>query len=144
MGTGLSIFREEGDKTHIAWGMEGLAGVAYLKREFANAHEFHIESLKHKIEVMDKLGMAYSFEGLAQVAAAEEEPERAAVLWGAGHYLRESMNTPLEPSRQDLYTSLIPRTREQIGEMLFNEAWKKGEAMRLEDAIQYALQGYSG
>ncbi|MCI0552847.1 MAG: tetratricopeptide repeat protein, partial [Anaerolineae bacterium] len=137
---GLSVFREESDITHIAWGLEGQAGVSYLKGDFTSALEYHLESLKHKVEVMDKLGLAYSFEGLAQVAAAQGQPERAAILWGAGSRLRESMNIPLDPSREDIYTSFIPRTREQIGDDLFNEAWKKGEAMKLEEAIDYALR----
>ena len=136
---GLSLFRAEGDKTHIAWGLEGLAGAAYLARDIASALKFHLESLSIKVEVMDRLGVAYSLEGLAQVAAAEEEPERAAILWGAASHLREALNVLLEPSREEVYTSLIPRTRAQIGETLFNEFWKKGEGMKLEEAIQYAL-----
>jgi predicted ATPase/DNA-binding XRE family transcriptional regulator len=136
---GLSLFRAEGDKTHIAWGLEGLAGAAYLAKELANALKFHLDSLSIKVEVMDRLGIAYSLEGLAQVAAAAEEPERAAILWGAANHLRETMNIPLDPSREELYTSLIPRTREQIGATLFEELWKKGERMKLEDAIEYAL-----
>ena len=140
---GLSIFREEDDITHIAWGLEGLAGVAYLKKNFANALNFHLESLKHKVDVMDKLGMAYSFEGLAQVNAALDEPGRAAILWGAGSHLRESMNVPLDPSREDVYISLIPKAREQIGDVPFEEAWKKGAALKLEEAIEFALENSS-
>jgi predicted ATPase/transcriptional regulator with XRE-family HTH domain len=136
---GLSIFREESDITHIAWGLEGLAAVAYLKKDFANALNFHLESLHHKVEVMDKLGMAYSFEGLAQVNAALGNAQRAASLWGAASLLRESMNIPLDPSREDIYVSLIPITREQIGNLAFEEAWKKGKNMKLEEAIDFAL-----
>ena len=88
---------------------------------------------------MDKLGFAYSLEGLAQVAAAEEEPERAAVLWGAARHLRQTLHVVLEPSREVLYTSLIPETRAQIGDERFAELWTKGKTMKLEDAIQYAL-----
>jgi non-specific serine/threonine protein kinase len=137
---GLRLFREESDITHIAWGLEGLAGTAYLKGDFANALKFHLESFTYKVDVMDKLGMAYSFEGLAQVNAALGEPERAAILWGAGSHLRESMNIPLDPSREDVYISLIPGTREQIGYVAFEEAWKMGKVMKLEEAIDYALQ----
>jgi predicted ATPase/transcriptional regulator with XRE-family HTH domain len=138
---GLEIFQKGGDKTHIAWGLEGLAANHYLARDFVSALKFHVESLKIKAEVMDKYGIAFSLEGLAQVAAAEEEPERAAVLWGAAHHLREAMSTPSDHSREEVYTSLIPGTRQQIGEKLFEEAWKKGAAMKLEDAIEFALQG---
>jgi non-specific serine/threonine protein kinase len=136
---GLSLFRTEDDKTHIAWGLEGLAGTAFIAKDFAAASAFHLESLKIKVEVMDKLGFAYSLEGLAQVAAAEEEPERAAVLWGAARHLRQTLHVVLEPSREGLYISLIPETRAQIGEERFDELWKKGQAMKLEEAIQYAL-----
>ena len=136
---GLSLFRVEGDKTHIAWGLEGLAGTLYLAKDLAGALKFHLESLTIKAEVMDRLGLAYSLEGLAQIAAADKEPERAAILWGAANHLRKGMNVVLEPSREELYTSLIPRTRQQIGETLFDELWKKGENMKLEDAIGYTL-----
>ena len=136
---GLSVFRAEGDKTHIAWGLEGLAGTIYLAKDFSGALKLHLESLNIKVEVMDRLGIAYSLEGLAQVAAAQEEPERAATLWGAAGHLREALNVLLEPSREEVYTSLIPRTRQQIGEKLFNEFWKKGYRMKLEEAIEFAL-----
>ena len=136
---GLNIHRANGDKTHIAWGLEGLAGVAYLKRDFASALKFHLESLSIKVEVMDKVGIAYSLEGVAQVVAANEEPERAAILWSAANHLREAMNVLLERSREEVYTSLIPQARQQIGDEAFDEAWKKGETMKLEDAIEYAL-----
>ena len=140
---GLSLFRADGDKTHIAWGLEGLAGTAYLAKNLASALKLHLESLSIKVEVMDRLGIAYSLEGLAQVAAAEEETERAAILWGAANHLRETMNIPLDPSREKLYTSLIPRTREQIGEIAFEASWKKGKTMKIEEAIDFALHAHS-
>jgi len=135
---GLNLFREAGDKTHIAWGLEGLAGTAYLAKDVASALKFHLESLRIKVEVMDRLGIAYSFEGLAQVAAAAE-PERASILWGAASRLREIINIPVDPSREVLYTALIPNTREQLGEQVFDTAWKRGEIMKLDEAIEYAL-----
>jgi hypothetical protein len=87
---------------------------------------------------MDRLGIAYSLEGLAQVAAAAE-PERASILWGAASRLREIINIPVDPSREVLYTALIPNTREQLGEQVFDTAWKRGEIMKLDEAIEYAL-----
>ena len=136
---GLNIHRENGDKTHIAWGLEGLAGVAYLKRDFASSLKFQLESLKIKVDLMDKLGIAYSLEGMAQVFAMQSEPERAAILWGAANHLREAIGVPLEAARADLYTSLIPITRGQMGDEVFDQAWKMGEAMLLDEAIEYAL-----
>ncbi|HJS17180.1 MAG TPA: tetratricopeptide repeat protein [Anaerolineales bacterium] len=136
---GLSLFRAERDQTHIAWGLEGLAGTAFLAKDYASALAFHLESLKFKAEVMDKLGIAYSFEGLAQVAAATDSPQRAAILWGAAEYLREAMNIPLESSRENIYISLQPAARAQMGNEPFDQAWKKGNTMSLEEAIRCAL-----
>jgi predicted ATPase len=136
---GLDLFRREADKTHIAWGLEGLAGTSFLAKDFAAALELHLESLKIKMEVLDKLGIAYSFEGLAQVSAAGKEPIRAAVLWGAANLLRESMNVILESSREEIYTSLIPIVRDQLGNEGFDKAWEKGRSMKLPEAIDYAM-----
>ena len=110
-----------------------------MAKDFASAFEFHLESLRVKVDVMDKLGIAYSFEGLAQVSAASGEPEQAAVLWGAASRLREDMNVPLESSRQEMYTSLIPVTRGQFGEEAFDRARKRGNEMALNEAIAFAL-----
>jgi tetratricopeptide (TPR) repeat protein len=140
---GLELSRKMNDKSFIAWGLEGLADTAFLENRAEQSRMLHMESLKSKLEVMDKAGLAYSFEGLAQAAALEEEPQHAAVLWGAADQLRALLNLPLDPSREDIYTSLMPTTREQIGDELFEEAWKKGRAMKLEEAIEFALSGAS-
>jgi non-specific serine/threonine protein kinase len=136
---GLRLFHQEGDKSHISWGLEGLGEVAFLTGQLEQAAAFHQESLKYKAEVMDKLGIAYSFEGLAQVMAAQQQPKRAAVLWGAAEQLRQILNMPLEPSRRSIYTSLIPTARAQLGAEAFAAAWAWGGALPLEQAIAFAL-----
>ena len=137
-GQGLDLFRADGDATHIAWGLEGLAGTAYLAKDYTGALRFHLESLKYKVDVMDKLGIMYSFEGLAQVAAATEALERAAILWGAASYLRETLNVPLEPSRENMYISRLPATLSQLGDKAFDHAWKRGKDLTLQEAIEFA------
>jgi predicted ATPase/transcriptional regulator with XRE-family HTH domain len=136
---GLELSRKINDKSFIAWGLEGLADTAVLEGRAEQARMLHMESLKSKLEVMDKGGLAYSFAGLAQAAALEEEHEYAAVLWGAAEQLRGLLNMPLDPSREDIYTSLIPTVRSQLGEEPFDKAWKKGKALTLNEAIEYAL-----
>jgi len=136
---GLELARKINDKSFIAWGLEGLADTAILESQAGQAKMLHMESLKSKLEVMDKPGIPYSFEGLAQAAALEGESEHAAVLWGAAEQLRILLNLPMDPSREDIYTSLIPTAREQIGDEVFDKAWKKGKAMKLNEAIDFAL-----
>lgn len=136
---GLELARKINDKSFIAWGLEGLADTAILESQAGQAKTLHTESLKSKLEVMDKPGIPYSFEGLAQAAVLEGKSEHAAVLWGAAEQLRMLLNLPMDPSREDIYTSLIPTAREQIGEEVFDKAWKKGGTMSLPEAIEFAL-----
>jgi non-specific serine/threonine protein kinase len=136
---GLALARTEADRSYIAWGLEGLGEVAFFNKQWTQAGNLHQESLRYKVEVMDKGGIAHSFEGLAQVAAASEEPERAATLWGAADSLRQALNNPLDPSRSQMYTSLIPTVIEQLGEAAFAIAWSRGQALSLSEAVAVAL-----
>gem|GEM_PF-5310250 len=43
------------------------------------------------------------------------------------------------PLRERFHTILIPTARERLGEKTFTEGWDKGRAMKMEEAIAYAL-----
>lgn len=135
---GLQHFRHEQDKKHIAWGLEGLGNSAFLRGELAQAAKLHKESLMYKADTLDKLGIAYSLEGLAQTCA-EQQPERAAILWGAAEQLRLNMNIPLDPSRRSIYTSLVSVVHARMSTEHFAEAWARGRSLTLEQSIDYAL-----
>jgi hypothetical protein len=135
---GLQYFRQKQDKRHIAWGLEGMGHTAFLRKELDQAAKLHKESLTYKVEIMDKLGIAYSFEGLAQ-ASAQQHPERAAILWGAAEQLRQIMNIPLDPSRRNIFTSLVPVVREAMGVEHFTKAWEHGRSLSFERAVDHAL-----
>jgi hypothetical protein len=49
------------------------------------------------------------------------------------------LNVPIESSRAEIYTSLIPTAQGQLGEEAFDNAWKKGKAMKLNEAIELSL-----
>jgi hypothetical protein len=136
---GLKLCREENDKWQISWGLEGLGHVERLEGRLEQAREFYLESLNLKVSVMDKSGIIYSLEAFAQLAATQKQFERAAVLWGAAEGLRQIFNLQLPPSREKLYTSLIPEARGQLGEDAFAAAWSKGRMMNMQQAIDFAL-----
>jgi len=136
---GLGLARERGDEMFISWGLEGMAGVAFLQGQHARAEELHRQSLELKWKLQDKGGIAYSLEGLAQAAAARAQPERAALLWGAGHALREFTHLLSVPSLRHVYASLIPAVQGQLGEQRYNEAFQRGRSLPLAQAVQIAL-----
>jgi tetratricopeptide (TPR) repeat protein len=136
---GLDWFHQQGDQAHMAWGLEGLGNIARLEGQLKQAAALYTESLKLKLEVKDKFAIAFSFEALAQLAATQQQFERAAGLWGVAEQLRATLKMSLDPSRRNLYTSLIPTTRDQLGAEAFAAAWAEGRAKTLEQAIAEAL-----
>jgi predicted ATPase/transcriptional regulator with XRE-family HTH domain len=136
---GLDLCRKEHDKFHIAWGLEGLGNLERLEGHFEQARQLYTESLPLKASVMDKMGIMYSLAAFAQLAAAQKQFKRAATLWGATERLGETMNLLLIASNMQLYTSLIADTHSLLGEESFQAAWAKGKAMKMHDAIEYAL-----
>ena len=136
---GLKLCREENDKWQISWGLEGLGHVERLEGRLEQARELYLESLNLKVSVMDRAGIIYSLEAFAQLAAMQNQFERAVVLWGAAAVLRQTLNLLLIPSREELYTSLISAAKAQLGEEHCSAAWRKGQAMNMQQAIDYAL-----
>ena len=136
---GLDLSRADHDKFHIAWGLEGLGNIERLEEHFESARELYTESLQLKVSVMDKMGITYAFGSFAQLAAAQKQFRRAAILWGAAEQLGETLNLLLIPSKENLYTSLISDTRAQLGEESFRAAWAEGRAMKMHEALEYVL-----
>ena len=82
---------------------------------------------------------AWCLAGLAGVAVLDKESQRAACLWGAAEALRLSIGAREAPASHATHERLMAATREQLGEAAFAEAWAKGQAMTMEQAIELAL-----
>jgi hypothetical protein len=65
--------------------------------------------------------------------------ERAVRRWGAAAALREAIGVPPEPNWRDDWEREIGATRAALGEAAFASAWEEGQALTLEEAVQYAL-----
>jgi len=136
---GLDLCREEHDRFHIAWGLEGLGSLERLEEHFEQARQLYTESLNLKVGVRDKMGIMYSLASFAQLAAAQKQFKRAATLWGAAEQLGQTLNLLLVPAKDLLYTSLIAEARTQLGEEVFRAAWLEGGTMKMQEAIDYAV-----
>ena len=136
---GLDVCRAENDRFHIAWGLEGLGNLERLKGHLEQAMQLYTESLNLKVGIMDKGGIAYSLAVFAQLAAVQNQFEHAARLWGAAEKLRQSLHLLPLTAKEQLYTSWIPAARAQLGEDVFAAAWAEGRAMKMQEAIDYAL-----
>jgi hypothetical protein len=86
-------------------------------------------------------GIAWCLAGLGSVAALDEEPKRAARLWGAAERLRQAIGCRPAPAARVTYERAQAVARAQLGEYAFNVAWAAGQALTLEQAIAEALRG---
>ena len=98
--------------------------------------------LTHKVHV--GFGEAWCLASFGSAAALDEQPERAARLWGAAEKLRQSIGCRPAPATRATYERAMALARAQLGEEAFAAAWAAGQALTLEQAIAEALGGSKG
>jgi predicted ATPase/DNA-binding SARP family transcriptional activator len=135
----LAICRELGGKHRIAYSLECFGNVACTHGDYGAARVLYEESLAISRELGDRF-IAKSLAVFANLAATQNQPERAVRLWGAEEALRQTLGFPLSANRQKAYDRNLTAAREALGEETYAAAWEQGRAMTLEHAIEEALQ----
>ena len=139
-GESLAIHRELGDKQGIAYSLNNLGNAACYQGNYGETRILFEESLSIFREMGDKRGIAYSLEAFATLAGAEGRPERAARFLATAEALRESIGSPLTPSERAQYDRNLAAVREALTEEAFSVAWSSGQAVPVEQAMEYALE----
>jgi non-specific serine/threonine protein kinase len=81
-----------------------------------------------------------ALEGIACMAEAKGEAERAARLWGAAQALQEAKDIPRDTDFLAEADARISAVRSGMGEQVWEEAFRKGRAITLDEAVSYALE----
>jgi tetratricopeptide (TPR) repeat protein len=137
----LAIKRELGHRQRIAGSLNSLGNLASDQGDFASAQALYQESLAIGRELVDRRGIAESLEGLAAVLAALGSSLRAARIWGATERLRKEVGAPLSPKDRPRFDRRVDASRAALkDDASFNRAWQEGCALRLEQAIELALE----
>ncbi len=89
------------------------------------------------------MGMSWCLAGLGGVAALDEEPERAARMWGAAEALREAAGVAMWAADQVEYERQLAMLRAGMDAHTLSAAWAAGRALPSEQAIAEALQSQS-
>jgi non-specific serine/threonine protein kinase len=147
----LVTAQEIEDMTLTAWSLRSLASVASLQSDYAQMTALHIQSLTLSRTLNDWWGMTECMEGLAwamcnqgQITARSLRLTLAARLLGAAAALRHSTSNPLSVDYRVRYDRILAPIRAQLDETAFAAAWEAGQAMTLEQAIAFALEGSVG
>ena len=137
----IVVGREVGHKPAIAAALDGLGVLAYGRGDYEVAQTRYMESLGIWEDVGYKPAIASCLEGLARVACMQGHPMRMARLFGAAETLREAIGIPLPPVDQAQYKHHCEAGRAQLDNATFEAAWAEGQAMTVEQAVAYALEG---
>ena len=136
----LTIRRELGDRNGIAYSLNDLGMVALGQGDHVAARALLEESLTIRRELGNKSGIAEFLDAFAQLARLEQQERHAAPLWGAATVLREVLSAPLPPSEREKQEREMAGVREILGEDAFAAGWAQGQAMTMEQAIEYAIE----
>jgi hypothetical protein len=83
--------------------------------------------------------LAACLEGVASVAAARGQAERAARLCGAVAALRHARNMPLPPADRPVHDRTVDAACVALSDDCFSAAWAAGQILPLEQVIVEAL-----
>jgi predicted ATPase/class 3 adenylate cyclase len=129
-----------GAKSQLAVCLWTLGTLAFVQGDVAQAIGLYRESLTLYQGLSDRRGIAECLESLAGAAAAVQEGERAARLFGAADALRERIKSPLPLSDRPAYDRSIAAVRSLLPEAAFAAAYDQGRHLPLEEAIGEAMQ----
>ena len=135
----LSIARRIGARQHIANTGINLAHLELSRGEVTSAQPRMLESLRLFAEMSDKEGISEGVEGMARLASATKQFERAARLFAAAGGLRERHSLPLPSFVRTSYDHIVASIRSGMPEEAFQQAWQGGQGMTIEQALDYAL-----
>jgi len=134
----LAFLRARGDTANIARSLFNLGSVDLMLNRHTRAHERLDESLALSHEAGDKEDLAWSLEGLAGLAAATGDGERAALLLGAAQSLLEQMGAAFKPFERHLHETTVTRASELCGPETFAALLARGAGMTLDEATTVA------
>jgi tetratricopeptide (TPR) repeat protein len=136
----LAQFRALGDTFLIALVLQNAGYVLLNQSDSARAGAYFTEGLVLSRELGSPPWMIVGcLVGLGGVAAARQQPERAARLFGAA-IQDNTLSSVMEPADQADTERCIAAARTQLDAATFAAAWAEGQAMTSEQAIGYALE----
>jgi len=135
----LKIFRHLRHKSYEPVMLSELGHVARTTGKTAEAKELYRQSLRHFHDQGNRPAIAHELECFAFLSIADEEPQRAANLFGAAEALRERIKASMQEAERVEYDHAIIRLRTMLMEAELNSLWTEGRALSMEQAIKFAL-----
>ena len=136
----LALQREMGDEWSVAYALNNLGSVAITLGEYENAARLLAESLIILDAFGDKRAIASTLEEFAILSSIQNQGERALRLASTADALRKTINAPRDVDGNLTLEEHLARARASIDAVSIERAWSSGQAMKLAQAIAYALE----
>lgn len=137
----IVILREPGDVNFLAYAIRRLAQLLWREGDYEKATSLCKESLKLNQEVRDPRGVMACLAGLAAIAVAKDNLERAAVIMAAVETQLAAMGIRLLYVDKMEYDRNVALLRARLDEKALKKFWVDGTQMFLEEAIAFAWEG---
>jgi tetratricopeptide (TPR) repeat protein len=135
----LALQRASDAKVDPAWTLVRAGQVAQLQGSIDQAIAFVQEGVQRHREMGNRRGAAEGLVVLGRIALAQKRVARAIQLFGAADALLTATGWQMYPKDRQDFDRDIASGRELLGEERFRTAWSAGQAMTLEQAVDYAL-----
>ena len=134
----LALLSARGDTANIARSLFNLGSVQLMRGRHAEARERFDESLHLSHAAGDKEDLAWCLEGLAGLAAATGDGERAGLLVGAAGRVLDEMGAARKPFERRLHEATVERASALCGDAPFAAAVERGATLTLDEAVAQA------
>jgi tetratricopeptide (TPR) repeat protein len=131
----LSFYREAGLAGEIARSLVFLGYAEELGGDLDAAEACHRESLRLARDLPGELLLALALEGLACVAAARRQPQRAAVLLGVAEAIRARTGTLLPSQERADVERAAGAAVDELGQEAFDGLMERGRRMSIQEAV---------
>lgn len=136
---GLRIFKHIGHKGMIAAMTSEIAHTKRAMGNYTEAKQTYRETIKVFQDYGNRPSVAHQLECFAMIAIVEEEPQRAAKLFGAADAIREVTGHKRTDEEEAEEAQFMSRLHTMLPEAEFNALWAEGKSITMEQAIQFAL-----
>lgn len=128
---GLELATATKDRLGMISLLHGLGEVARMQGMDVLACTRLKQSLHLAWEIGNHVALTAGIEALAWLCVQANQPEHGALLLGAAHELRETLQTPHSPISQKGYERELAALKEAIGQQAFAESWGHGRSLLL-------------
>jgi predicted ATPase/class 3 adenylate cyclase len=135
----LALAETRGEPRSIGMALGNLGFSALDQGDSHRAAAYFTDAMRWTRELADPFLFAQLFWAFGYIASIQERYQRAARLLAVAEASREKIGYQRTPLRRVQYARSVAATRAAFGEAAFAAAWAEGQAMTLEQAIEYAL-----